>query len=134
MSQQFLFTLKSLYAANGFLAVLLYLPQIIRAWKDKEQAGSLSVVTFGGWTVGSFITALYAWYFVRDPLFTFISAGNTAGSGAVFLLIVHSRLSAWRLLFFSRCLPLLCKIRYRQGTKRTALRVSLSTSLNDSTT
>ncbi|BCG47801.1 hypothetical protein GEOBRER4_n2650 [Citrifermentans bremense] len=57
--------LKSLYALNGVIAVLLYLPQISRAWKDRSHALSLSLVTFGGWCLGSLITALYTY---RDPL------------------------------------------------------------------
>ena len=89
-----LITIKSLYAVNGFVAVLLYLPQIIGAWKDKNRALSLSLLSFGGWSMGSLITALYAWLFVKDKMFTAISIGNMAGSGTVFLIVVCSRFSA----------------------------------------
>lgn len=89
-----LLTIKSLYAVNGFVAVLLYLPQISRAWKDKDHALSLSLVTFGGWSIGSLVTALYAWFFVNDKIFTAVSLGNMAGSGAVFLIVACSRLSS----------------------------------------
>ena len=91
-----LLTIKSLYAVNGFVAVLLYLPQIINAWKDRNHALSLSLLSFGGWSIGSLITALYAWLFVKDKMFTAISLGNMAGSGTVFLIVVCSRLSARR--------------------------------------
>lgn len=87
----FLLALKSLYALNGFVAVLLYLPQIIRAWNDRNHALSLSLLTFGGWCIGSLITALYAWLSVRDHIFTAISLGNMAGSGAVFLIAIFYR-------------------------------------------
>ena len=91
-----LLTIKSLYAVNGFVAVLLYLPQIINAWKDRNHALSLSLLTFGGWSVGSLITALYAWHFVKDKMFTAVSLGNMAGSGAIFLIVLLSRLSTRR--------------------------------------
>lgn len=91
-----LLTIKSLYALNGFIAVLLYLPQIISAWKDRNQALSLSLLTFGGWSLGSLITTLYAWIFVKDKMFAAVSLGNMAGSGALFLIVLSSRLSARR--------------------------------------
>ncbi|WP_460594877.1 hypothetical protein [Geomonas sp. Red276] len=31
-------TIKSLYALNGLVAVLLYLPQVVKAWRDREHA------------------------------------------------------------------------------------------------
>lgn len=89
----FALTIKSLYAVNGFVAVLLYLPQIISALKDKRHALSLSLVTFGGWSLGSFITALYAWFLVQDKMFTAISLGNMAGSGIIFAIVLFSRCS-----------------------------------------
>lgn len=89
-----LLTIKSLYALNGFIAVLLYLPQIISAWKDRNHAISLSLLTFGGWSIGSLVTALYAWMFVKDKMFTAISLGNMAGSGTICLIVISSRLSA----------------------------------------
>lgn len=48
-----LLALKSLYALNGFIAVLLYLPQIVKTWSDESHARSVSLLTFGGWCVGS---------------------------------------------------------------------------------
>ena len=89
-----LLTLKSLYALNGVVAVLLYLPQITRAWSDRSHALSLSLFTFGGWCIGSLITALYAWLSVKDHIFTAISLGNMAGSGTVFLIVLCSRLAS----------------------------------------
>lgn len=91
-----LLTLKSLYALNGFIAVLLYLPQIIKAWNDKSHALSLSLLTFGGWSIGSVITALYAFLLVQDKVFTAISLGNVAGSGSLFLIAAFSRLASRR--------------------------------------
>jgi len=96
MSQQLLLTLKSLYAVNGVVGVSLYIPQILRAWRDKEQARSLSMVTFGGWSIGSLITVLYAWYFSHDLLFAALSLANMVAAGSLFLLILHTRLSSQR--------------------------------------
>ena len=90
----FLLTIKSLYALNGVIAVLLYLPQINNAWKDRTHALSLSLLSFGGWSVGSLVSALYAWFFVKDSMFTAMSLGNMTGSGIVFLIILNSRLNS----------------------------------------
>ena len=88
-----LLALKSLYAINGFVAVLLYLPQIVKAWSDRSHALSLSLLTFGGWCLGSLVTSLYAWLLVKDHIFTAVSLGNMVGSGAVFAIALCSRLS-----------------------------------------
>jgi uncharacterized protein with PQ loop repeat len=87
-----LLTIKSLYAVNGIVASLLYLPQIVRVWRDGGRDGALSPVTFGGWCIGSLITALYAWVVTGDRMFTAVSLGNMAGSGAIFLLVALRRL------------------------------------------
>jgi len=134
VSQQSLLALKSLYAANGFIAVLLYLPQIVRACRDRRQAASLSLITFGGWSAGSIVTALYAWFYVHDSLFTAVSVGNAVGSGTIFLIILHGRFAAAARHLVCRCLAALRAPLYRHGTNRTELAASLSTSLNDSTT
>lgn len=91
-----LLTIKSLYALNGVIAVLLYLPQIVSAWRDREHALSLSLLTFGGWSAGSLITALYAWLFVKDKMFAAVSLGNMAGSGIIFLIVAGSRVRSRR--------------------------------------
>ncbi|MBJ6749653.1 PQ-loop domain-containing transporter [Geomonas anaerohicana] len=92
----FLPALKSLYAVNGFVAVLLYLPQIMKAWSDRNHALSLSPLTFGGWCIGSLITALYASLLVHDHIFTAVSLGNALGSGALFLIVLASRIASRR--------------------------------------
>ena len=89
-----LLTIKSLYVLNGFAAVLLYLPQIYNACKDRKHALSLSLITFGGWSIGSSISSLYAWLYVKDAIFTAISLGNMAGAGAIFVIAAYSRLNA----------------------------------------
>jgi hypothetical protein len=91
-----LVTIKSLYALNGVVAVLLYLPQICKAWQDRTHALSLSLISFGGWSAGSLVTALYACLFVKDSMFTVVSIGNMVGSGAVFLIVLLSRLGYLR--------------------------------------
>lgn len=91
-----LLALKSLYALNGFIAVLLYLPQILKVWNDRNHALSLSLLTFGGWCLGSLVTSLYAWLSVKDQIFTAVSLGNVAGSGAVFAIALCSRIASRR--------------------------------------
>jgi len=90
----FLAAIKSLYSLNGVVAVLLYLPQICNAWRDKNHALSLSLVSFGGWSIGSLISALYAGLLVKDRIFTAISLGNLVGSGTVFMIVALSRVKS----------------------------------------
>lgn len=84
--------IRYLYALNGIVAVLLYLPQIRNILRSKDGTGSFSLVTFGGWSMGSIITALYAWTFVKDPMFAAVSLANMTGSGTVFGLVAAKRL------------------------------------------
>ena len=78
--------IKLLYVVNGILAVLLYVPQIFKVWKDKNNERPMSLLTFGGWCAGSAITTVYAWCYVHDLMFAAISFGNMIGSGAIFIL------------------------------------------------
>ncbi len=87
-------TLKSLYALNGVIALLMYVPQFITACRDRNSAGSISLLTFGGWGVGAVITVLYAWLSVRDRLFTVVSLGNLIGCGSIFCLVATRRFLA----------------------------------------
>lgn len=85
--------IQSLYAINGFVAVFLYVPQIRNILRNKD-AGSFSLVTFGGWCIGSIITTIYAWTFVRDAMFGAVSLANMLGSGTVFTLVSLKRLKS----------------------------------------
>lgn len=84
--------IRYLYALNGIVAVLLYLPQIRNILRSKDGTGSFSLITFGGWSMGSIITAIYALTFVRDPVFAAVSLANMTGSGTVFGLVTAKRL------------------------------------------
>jgi uncharacterized protein with PQ loop repeat len=87
----YLLAIKSLYVINGFIAVLMYIPQIVAIWKNRNDSASVSPITFGGWSLGCVITILYAWFFVGDKIFTAVSAGNLIGSGTVFLLVAKKK-------------------------------------------
>ncbi|MBJ6727915.1 PQ-loop domain-containing transporter [Geomesophilobacter sediminis] len=94
----YLVTIKSLYVVNGFAGILLYLPQIAKALQSRDHARSLSLVTFGGWSLGSVVSTLYAALIVQDPVFTAVSFGNFVGAAAVFCLALRSRLGTVRVL------------------------------------
>ncbi len=85
-------TLKSLYAINGVVALLMYVPQLITACRDRNSAFAISLLTFGGWGIGSAVTVLYAWLCVGDRLFTIVSLGNLVGCGSIFCLVAARRL------------------------------------------
>lgn len=78
--------IKILYMVNGIFAVLLYVPQIMKVWKDKKNERPMSLLTFGGWCAGSGITTVYAWYYVNDLVFAALSFANMIGAGSIFFL------------------------------------------------
>lgn len=92
----FLHTIKWLYVINGFAAVALYVPQITAVIKDAKKAQSLSLVTFGGWGVGSIITSLYALLLIKDSMFAAISLANLAGQGTLCAIVIYRRLAIKR--------------------------------------
>lgn len=85
-------TLKSLYALNGIVALLMYVPQFVTACRDRNSARSISLLTFGGWGIGSAVTVLYAWLCVSDRLFTLVSLGNLVGCGSIFCIVAARRI------------------------------------------
>lgn len=88
----YLDTIKTLYTINGIAAILLYVPQICSAWKNRSAMHSVSLITFGGWSVGSAVTVLYAWFFIKDPVFTAASFGGMVGATAMFGIVAGKRL------------------------------------------
>lgn len=90
----YLLAIKSLYIINGFVALLMYIPQIVDIRKNRNDNLSVSPITFGGWSIGCVITVLYAWLFVRDGIFAAVSLGNLIGSGTVFLMVAKKRFNS----------------------------------------
>ena len=85
--------LKSLYAINGLAAILFYVPQIRNAWKNQSPMHSVSLVTFGGWSIGGAVTVLYAWFFAHDAMFTAASFGGMIGAVTMFGIVASKRLA-----------------------------------------
>jgi uncharacterized protein YjeT (DUF2065 family) len=88
----YLETIKFLYVINGIAAILLYLPQIRNAVKNKSDMKSVSLITFGGWSIGSGVTVLYAWSFVQDMMFVAASLGSLLGASTMFSIVTWKRL------------------------------------------
>lgn len=82
----FMSMIKILYVVNGVFAVSLYVPQIMKIWKDKKNERPMSLLTFGGWCAGSAVTTVYAWCYVHDLMFAALSFANMIGSGTVFFI------------------------------------------------
>lgn len=83
--------LKWLYAVDGSILFLLYLPQIIAVYKDRAGAKTISLTTWGLWVVSSIITALYAFFVAEDAMFTLMSIANIAGCGGVYFMTIIRR-------------------------------------------
>ena len=54
---------------------------------------SVSLITFGGWSIGSAVTVLYAWSFVKDPMFAAASFGGMVGAMTMFGIVAGKRLT-----------------------------------------
>ena len=89
--------LKWLYAINGFVAVLFFVPQITKAWKSRSAMESMSLVTLGGWSVSGAIAVLYAWFFAHDLMFAAASFGATMGNVAMFGIVTAKRVAYRRM-------------------------------------
>jgi hypothetical protein len=83
--------LTVLYAIDGSTLFLLYLPQILAVYRDRDGAKTISLWTWGLWAQSSIITAAYAHFVAKDLMFTIMSIGNFAGCGSVLFLTLLRR-------------------------------------------
>lgn len=84
-------TLTILYAIDSFVLVAMYWPQIKTAWEDQTGCQTISLLTWGVWTVSSLITLFYAIICTGKWPFIMMSVGNLIGTIAVFLIAVVRR-------------------------------------------
>jgi hypothetical protein len=83
--------LKWIYAIDGSILFLLYLPQILAVYRDRTGAQSISLATWGLWMVSSINTGLYAHFVSKDFLFTMMSIANFAGTAGVVAMTLVRR-------------------------------------------
>lgn len=81
-----------LYLSTNAVRVVTYLPQIRAVWRDTEGARTLSLLTWGSWTVSNLCALAYAAMVAHDGPLALISAINLVGCGCVTAIAAHRRL------------------------------------------
>lgn len=84
--------LSTLYGVSGIAASALYFPQILRYHRDRDARRSISLLTWSGWIVVTFVTILYAAYVVKNTLFTTVAGLNAAAQATVLAYGIAARL------------------------------------------
>ncbi|MEO7057262.1 MAG: PQ-loop repeat-containing protein [Caldimonas sp.] len=82
------------YLVSNSLRGFTYLPQIIVAWRSRDGARSLSLLTWGAWLVANAAAVLYG-LVLHDAFFTSISLINCTGC-AVVTAIAAKRRQQWK--------------------------------------
>lgn len=85
--------LKWLYAVDGSILFLLYLPQIRAVWRDSAGCKAISMTTWSFWTLSSVITAMYAFVVAHDMMFTLMSLANLTGCALVSGITLFRRIN-----------------------------------------
>ena len=81
--------LISLYAINGFIAVVGYWPQIIKLVKSTTKPEHFSMSGWSLWVYTTLITFLYAIFINGDKIFMLVSGMYFLGTFSIWFLIVY---------------------------------------------
>ncbi|USN92524.1 MAG: hypothetical protein H6782_01775 [Candidatus Nomurabacteria bacterium] len=77
-----------LYAGNGVIALLAYLPQIKKLVTENSRAVNFSILSWSMWTYSNLVAVLYAIFVVHDHLLTTVVSINLAGCTLVLSLVL----------------------------------------------
>ncbi len=83
------------YLISNSLRGFTYIPQIVVAWRSRDGARSLSLLTWGAWLVAHVAAVMYG-LVLRDAFFTGISLINCTGCALVTAIAVRRR-QQWKL-------------------------------------
>ncbi len=86
------------YVVANSLRGFTYIPQIVAAWRSRDGAKSLSLLTWSAWLVANFAAVLYG-LVLRDAFFTSISLINCTGCALVTCIAARRR---WQWTLASR--------------------------------
>ncbi|WP_326533614.1 hypothetical protein [Pseudorhodoferax sp.] len=84
-----------LYLLTNAARVFTYLPQILAVWRDTQGARTLSLLTWGSWTVSHVCALAYALLVANDTPLALISAINLAGCSCITAIATRRRMQ-WR--------------------------------------
>ena len=79
----FLSTIAWGYLLVNATRVLTYVPQVMAVWRCTDGARSVSLLTWGSWTLSHVMAVLYGLLVVVDGFFVAISLVNLVGCAAI---------------------------------------------------
>ncbi|KWT72502.1 MULTISPECIES: hypothetical protein [unclassified Variovorax] len=79
------------YLVTNACRVLTYVPQILVVWRCNDGARSISLMTWGSWSVSHLTAVLYSAVVVADGFLVAVSLINLAGRGVVSVLAYRRR-------------------------------------------
>ena len=80
------------YLITNTLRIAFYAPQIRAVFRAGDGAASVSITTWGYWTIANLTAALYGSVVIHDLGFAAIFAGNFLCTALVTLVAAHKRL------------------------------------------
>ncbi len=83
------------YVGINATRLLTYLPQIVAAWRCRDGARSISLWTWGSFTLSNLTSLLYGMLVLSDPFFMAVSMVNLVCSAAVTSIAARRRVM-WR--------------------------------------
>ena len=90
-------TVKLIYHITGPAMSLAYLPQIYRVYRDRNGAKTISIPTWGMWTISLAVTTLYSYMVALDDLFFISSILSFSGCFLVLLMTIIRRIQHRRI-------------------------------------
>lgn len=84
-----------LYLLTNAARLFTYLPQIVAVWRDTHGAQTLSLWTWGSWTLSHVCALAYSTLVAKDLPLAIISTINLLGCGLVTTIAARRRLQ-WR--------------------------------------
>lgn len=84
--------LSVLYGVSGFMAALLYIPQILKYHRERDARSAISLFSWSGWLIVTLVTVLYASYVIKSGLFAAISLTNASAQVIVLFYGIKSRI------------------------------------------
>jgi uncharacterized protein with PQ loop repeat len=79
------------YLATNSARLITYVPQIIAVWRCRDGARSISLLTWGSWTVSHFAAILYGIVVVPDLFFVCVSLVNLLSCAVVTAIAAQRR-------------------------------------------
>lgn len=79
------------YLATNSARLITYVPQIVAVWRCRDGARSISLLTWGSWTVSHFAAILYGIVVVPDLFFVCVSLVNLVSCAVVTAIAAQRR-------------------------------------------